>query len=81
MSADLHPRFAVVRNIVAEASALSAEDITPETRLDALGMDSLEFIEMMIQVQGSCDVEIPDEQIARLNTVEDICKAVEMCQV
>ncbi len=71
----------VVRRIVAENSALAAEDIALETRLDALGIDSLEFMEMMIQVQGAFEVEIPDEQIARLNTVEDICKAVEFCQV
>lgn len=73
--------FEKVRQVIADNSVIDPADISPETRLDELGMDSLEFIEMMIQVQGMCDVEIPEVEIARMNTVGDVCKAVEMCEV
>jgi acyl carrier protein len=48
----------------------TGQRVTPETRLDAMGLDSLDFLNLMV----ACSV--PDEKVADLNTVGDIIHAV-----
>jgi acyl carrier protein len=45
----------------------TGEDVTPETELQSLGMDSLDFLDLLIRVGN-----IPDEVVPHLNTVNDL---------
>lgn len=45
----------------------TGEDVTPETRLNALGMDSLDFLDLVMRVGN-----IPDALVPHLNTVNDL---------
>ena len=49
--------------------------VTAETRIEDLGIDSLDFISL-IQSIGEKFKEIPDSEFVKLNTVGDIVKAV-----
>lgn len=50
-------------------------EVTPETRLEDLPIDSLDFIELL-HVIGERFGEIPDAAIAKINTVGDLLKAI-----
>jgi acyl carrier protein len=52
-----------------------APNILVSTRLDALGLDSLEFVALMVALQDIAT--IPDEEWVALNTVKDIAEACE----
>lgn len=61
--------------IVARELGRAPEGISPFTRLDELGMDSLDFVSLILCIKTEIG-EIPEEQITNLETVEDIAKAL-----
>ncbi len=49
----------------------TGQDVIPETQLSTLGMDSLDFLDLLIRVGN-----IPDEVVPRINMVSDLHAAV-----
>jgi acyl carrier protein len=46
--------------------------ITRESKITALGIDSVSMMEIIGVIEDELDVAIPDEKLARLQTVGDI---------
>lgn len=70
--------FEKVRDIIAEQLNLNKDNITPETNLqDDLHLDSLDLIEYVVVVEHEFDVEIPDEDMPKLQTVQDVVNYIE----
>ena len=57
------------------------EDISLNTPLDQLGIDSLGAITIMYELEDRLDVEIPNEVFGSLKTVNDIVIQLEALQV
>ena len=56
----------------------NTDAITPTTHLiDDLGADSLDIVEIIMQVEEQCDIEIPDDEAEKLHSVGDIVFYVE----
>jgi acyl carrier protein len=51
-------------------------NITLATRIDALGVDSLEFLSLMQAIEKKFGKEIPSAKFADIDTVGDILKAM-----
>jgi acyl carrier protein len=51
--------------------------VTAETEFSALDVDSLEFVDLCQSLERAFDLTIPDEAIANVNTVGDLCRVVE----
>ncbi len=49
------------------------EEIDARTRLDSLGMDSLEFMSLIICLRAEIG-DIPDEAISYMETIDDVAK-------
>lgn len=47
-------------------------EVTAETKLDDLGVDSLDRVEVILALEAEFGVEIPDEDFDRVLTVNDI---------
>ncbi len=48
-------------------------DLHPDDSLrDDLGLDSLQTIELVYQVESAFDIQIPDEDFGRLQTIGDV---------
>ena len=58
--------------VIAETMRLDPDGIKPETRLESLGIDSLKAINILFELEEIYDVEVPNEVIAELETVQDI---------
>lgn len=50
--------FTSICSIIAEAKGISQDDITPKTRLSSLGLDSLDFVELMVLCKREFAVNI-----------------------
>lgn len=61
-----------VAEIIAKAVHCKVEDIRPETKLEALGIDSLKTISLIFELEEAFDIEIPNEAIISIVTVSDI---------
>lgn len=87
MSVNAHPSrahapsreqvLADVKQIVAESAGMPAEQIREtHTLLTDLGCDSLEIVEIVMEVEEHFDVSVPDGLEEEIRTVGDIADGV-----
>ena len=59
--------------IIDEVAGVPAEQVTPDkTFVDDLDIDSLSMVEIAVAAQDKFGVEIPDDQLKDLKTVQDV---------
>ncbi len=61
-----------ITEIIVNIGQCKAEDVIPEAELVALGIDSLKAINVLFELEEEFDVEIPNEVIPSIVTVNDI---------
>lgn len=67
-----------IKEILVEQFDVDANSITLETNLeDDLGADSLDAIDIVMSIEDQYSIEVPDEVIQSIKTVEDIVSFVE----
>jgi len=66
-----------VAEIIAKTARCKVEDVKPETRLEALGIDSLKAITVLFELEEAYDVVIPNELIPSIITVNDILEKLD----
>ena len=69
-----------VAEIIAKAANCKVEDITPETELEALGIDSLKAITVLFELEEAFDMEIPNELVSSITTVNDVLEKLGMAK-
>lgn len=59
--------------IIANQLSLRDEEIKPDSRfVEDLGADSLDIVELIMEMEEEFDIEIPDEQVEKMTTVKDV---------
>ena len=67
-----------VIEIVAEQMNVEKEQITPETSfVNDLGADSLDTVELVMEFEDEFDINIPDEDAEKIQTVGEAIKYIE----
>ena len=62
-----------IRSLVAEQLGVDRNQVTPQASiLDDLGADSLDVVELVMAIEESFDIEIPDEAIESMRTIGDV---------
>jgi acyl carrier protein len=75
---EIFVRFA---DLVERSSEIPASEVTREADLaDDLGIDSLSMVEIVVSAQGAFNIEIPDEDLRDLKTVQDVVNYVQRVQ-
>ncbi len=65
-------------SLITEKLGVDAAEVTPEARfIDDLGADSLDIVELIMDLEDEFDLEIPDEEAEKLSTVGDAIKYIE----
>ena len=62
--------------IITEHASVGTTTGGPETRLDDLGLDSLDRVSIAVVIDTVLGVKISDTQLATAQTVEDLIQAV-----
>jgi len=69
--------FEEIQEIICEQLKAKPEEVKPETSfIDDLGADSLDSIELVMALEEKFNLEIPDEDAEKMNTVEDVVKYI-----
>ena len=59
-----------IKSIVSDKLSISEEQITEEASfIDDLGADSLDTVELVMALEDEFNMDIPDEEAEKLNTV------------
>ena len=70
--------FDEVREILAEQLDVDKDSIEMNSRLaEDLGADSLDAIDIVMTIEDQYAIEVPDENIENMKTVEDIVSFIE----
>jgi acyl carrier protein len=65
--------IAALREILTAQLGIHAETITPASRIrEDLGADSLDLVEMIMEIEEEAGIDIPDEEAEALLTVQAI---------
>ena len=68
-----------IREVLATSLRRSPSSIKPEQSLrDDLGLDSLTTFELLYDLEKTFDLEIPNDDLPGLQTLEDVVKYVEV---
>jgi acyl carrier protein len=65
--------------LVANQLGLEREELVPQARiLDDLGADSLDVVELVMALEDSFDIVVPDEDVEQLQTLKDVQQYLEL---
>ncbi len=62
--------------IVADYKEMSEEEISVETTLAELEMDSLDALNLVFELEEAFDVEIPDDKAFEMKTIGDMVEGI-----
>ncbi len=66
-----------VKEIITKQMGADKEQITPETSfVNDLGADSLDTVELVMEFEDAFDINIPDEEAEKIQTVGDAIKYI-----
>lgn len=70
-----------IKNIIVEQLGVSKEELTPQASfIEDLGADSLDIVELIMALEEEYEMEIPDEDAEKIQTVEDVINYVQSKQ-
>ncbi len=70
-----------VRELVAERLGVDDDEVTEDAKfIDDLGADSLDIVELIMDLESEFDLEIPDESAEEITTVGDAVEYIEKNQ-
>ncbi len=61
-----------VRSIIAEQLSLPIDTLKDEATLDSLGADSLDRVEIVMNLEDHFSIEIDDDAAEKLSTIADV---------
>ncbi len=68
--------------IIDEVAGVPADEVTPDKSfVDDLDSDSLSMVEIAVAAQDKFGVEIPDDELKNLKTVQDVIDYVRRAEV
>ncbi len=70
-----------VKSIIVDKLGVAEAEVTPEaTFAQDLGADSLDTVELIMQLEQEFDVHIPEDEANKIQTVGDAIKFIEDAQ-
>ncbi len=73
--------FEKLQEIIVDELGVEKEEVKMEaTFSDDLGADSLDLFELVMSIEDTFDVKIPNEELAKVKTVKDVLDYIEANQ-
>ncbi len=67
-----------LRNIIADQTGLSPDEIKPESDIiKDLGCDSLDIVEMLMTVEEKYNITVDDSEVSDMATIADVVRFIE----
>ena len=66
-----------IKEIIVEQLNVTEEECVPEAAfIDDLGADSLDIVELIMAMEDNFDLEISDDDLAKIHTVKDVIEYI-----
>jgi acyl carrier protein len=73
MSDDLIDR---VLKVIAASKRIPRETVTIDSEFEQLGIDSMDAVEILFDLENEFDISIPDEEVRTVRNVRQMCEGV-----
>jgi acyl carrier protein len=70
------PRCGALLSVVSDQLGIDRQRINPSTSFTELGVDSLDTVEVVMELEEEFDIHIPDEEAEKIQTVADAIRAI-----
>ncbi|MCB1830914.1 MAG: histidine kinase [Chromatiaceae bacterium] len=68
--------YATVIKAIAQQKRIDASSIAADSTLETLGISSLDAITIMYEIEDALNLEIPNESLEKLSSVQDILDGI-----
>ncbi|HWF37073.1 MAG TPA: acyl carrier protein [Candidatus Acidoferrales bacterium] len=69
-----------VISTLASVKKISADEITIDTNLQELGIDSLDVFTLLFELENAFNISIPDDDVRSIKTVKDVVDGIKKIQ-
>jgi len=70
--------FDEVKEVIVEQLNVASDEVKPEAKfVEDLGADSLDVVEMIMALEEKFEIEIPDSDAEKIQTVQDVVNYIE----
>lgn len=70
-----------VRSIIVDQLGVESDKVTADAKfIEDLGADSLDTVELVMAFEENFDIEVPDEETEKLQSVADVVAYIEKVQ-
>ena len=70
-----------VRSIIVDQLGVESDKVTADAKfIEDLGADSLDSVELVMAFEENFDIEVPDEEAEKLQSVADVVAYIEKVQ-
>ena len=67
-----------IKEVVVEQLSVNPDEVNEESKfVEDLGADSLDVVELVMALEEKFDIEIPDDEAEKIQTVQDVLSYVE----
>ncbi len=67
-----------IKEVVVEQLSVNPDEVKEESKfVEDLGADSLDVVELVMALEEKFDIEIPDDEAEKIQTVQDVLNYVE----
>ncbi|HEY8345861.1 MAG TPA: acyl carrier protein [Symbiobacteriaceae bacterium] len=71
------PIFEKVKAIIVDQLSVDEDDVTPDASfIEDLGADSLDIVELIMALEEEFEIEVPDEDAEKIQTVADAVRYI-----
>lgn len=77
MSAQRQETYDLIAAIIAQQLSKQASEITDSSTFDSLGADSLDRVEIVLNIEEKFDIEVDDEAVEKLKTIGELVDYVQ----
>ena len=69
--------FEKIRAIICDQLEIEEDDITLDSELTEIGVDSLDLYDLVMTFEDEFETEVPEEELEKFKTVGDVVKFIE----
>lgn len=66
-----------IKEIISRQTDIDQEKLGENTTLEDIVADSLDIVEMLMEIEEAFDIDIPDEDAKKLSTVGELCNYID----
>ena len=66
-----------IKEIISAQTGVSEDSVDENTTIEDIVSDSLDVVEMLMNIEDAFDIDIPDEDAEKLTTAGEVCRYIE----